>query len=78
MGTVNHETDEEEFFLQHLTFGVDSLTEAQNLKNILWDSYEVRGEVEIIPQEHDKYRVNVISEKDLTPSQLEKLPGKQG
>lgn len=64
--------------MQHLTFGVDSLAEANQLKDILWDTYRVRGEVELIPQEHSKYRVNVISEKDLTPAQLEKLPGKQG
>ena len=43
---------------------------------MIWAQIGVRGEVELIMQEHDKYRVNVISEKALTTAQLDKLPGK--
>jgi hypothetical protein len=55
---------------------VDSRDAAIALKDMIWDQFGVRGEVELIPQEHEKYRVNVISEKTLSTSQLEKLPGK--
>ncbi|MCL4318574.1 MAG: hypothetical protein M1596_01555 [Firmicutes bacterium] len=62
--------------MQHLTFSVDSHQKAIELKDMIWDQIGVRGEVELIMQEHDKYRVNVISEKALTTAQLDKLPGK--
>ena len=62
--------------MQHLTFSVDSHQKAIELKDMIWDQIGVRGEVELIMQEHEKYRVNVISEKALTTAQLEKLPGK--
>ncbi|OLZ10559.1 hypothetical protein [Sulfobacillus thermosulfidooxidans] len=62
--------------MQHLIFAVDSLEAAMELKDMLWEQLEVRGEVELIPQEHSKYRLNVISEKTLSTQQLEKLPGK--
>ena len=62
--------------MQHLIFSVDSHEEALELKNLLWNRFDVRGEVELIPQEHSKYRINVISEKSLSAQQLDKLPGK--
>ncbi len=62
--------------MQHLIFSVDSRSQAIALKDMIWDQFGVRGEIELISQEHEKYRVNVISEISLTTSQLEKLPGK--
>jgi hypothetical protein len=64
--------------LQHLTFALESWDEANQLKDMLWNMYNVRGELETIPQEHGRYRLIAISEKDLTADQLAALPGKQG
>ncbi len=63
--------------MQHLTFALETWEEANRLKDMLWNDYSVRGELEMIPQENGRYRLMAISEKDLTAEQLAALPGKQ-
>ena len=61
--------------MQQFSVMVSSESEAEEALTIIWHTLKVRGEIELIPMEA-KFRVDVISERDLTASQIEKLPGK--
>jgi hypothetical protein len=54
---------------------VDTKEQLEDVKTRLWDKLGVRGEIQVRRLD-GKYRIDVISERDLAPSQLEKLPGK--
>lgn len=62
--------------MQQFSLVLGSREEANDLVFTLWNKMNIRGEIEVIPLE-DKVKLDVISEKDLTPQQLEKLPGKR-
>lgn len=61
--------------MQHFSITVDTKEQLDDVKSRLWDKMGVRGELQI-RQLDGKYRVDVISERDIPPGQLEKLPGK--
>ncbi|MHB1953608.1 MAG: hypothetical protein ACYCOU_07625 [Sulfobacillus sp.] len=62
--------------MQQFSLLLESREEADQVVSMLWDKLSIRGEIEVIPLE-GKVKLDVISEKDLTPQQLEKLPGKR-
>lgn len=62
--------------MQKFSLLVDSEDEARECVRLLWDEWGMRGEIELVPLE-GQYKVDVVSEKDLTTAQLEKLPGKR-
>ncbi len=62
--------------MQQFSLVLESKDEAHEVVSMLWNKLNIRGEIEVIPLE-DKVKLDVISEKDLTPQQLEKLPGKR-
>jgi hypothetical protein len=61
--------------MQHFSVVVeaDALEDAMQR---IWDTLMVRGEMQVRAMD-GKFRIDVISERDLTPAQLEKLPGKR-
>ncbi|MCL5967409.1 MAG: hypothetical protein M1516_01990 [Firmicutes bacterium] len=61
--------------MQHFSITVDTKEQLEDVKTRLWDKLGVRGEIQVRRLD-GKYRIDVISERDLAPSQLEKLPGK--
>ncbi len=61
--------------VQHFSITVDTKEQLEDVKTRLWDKLGVRGEIQVRRLD-GKYRIDVISERDLAPSQLEKLPGK--
>jgi hypothetical protein len=42
----------------------------------IWNRLKVRGELQVRPMD-GKFRIDVISERDLSAAQLDKLPGKR-
>lgn len=63
--------------MQHFSITVDTPAQLEDLKTRLWDKMGVRGELQVRRLD-GKYRVDVISERDIPQSQLDKLPGKHG
>ncbi len=61
--------------MQHFSITVDTQEQVDDVKTRLWDKIGVRGELQVRRLD-GKFRIDVISERDLAPSQLEKLPGK--
>lgn len=62
--------------MQKFSLLLESEAKAREALDLLWNAMGVRGEIELVPME-GQYKVHVISEKDLTPQELEKLPGKR-
>ncbi|MCL5116366.1 MAG: hypothetical protein M1272_04365 [Firmicutes bacterium] len=62
--------------MQKFSLLLDSEDQAREVMELLWNSWGVRGEMELVPLE-DRFKLDVITEKDLTNQQLEKLPGKR-
>lgn len=62
--------------MQKFSLVVESEQECQDVIDQLWNRLGVRGELEVIPME-GKIKMDIISEKDLTAQQMEKLPGKR-
>ena len=62
--------------MQKISLLLESEAKARETVTLLWDTLGVRGEIEVMPME-GQYKVHVIPERDLTPQQLEKLPGKR-
>jgi ferredoxin-NADP reductase len=63
--------------MQHFSLTVDTEDQVREVMERLWNHLRIRGEVQIRPLD-GKFRLDVISERDLTPAQLERLPGKRG
>jgi hypothetical protein len=66
--------------MQRLALLFDSEAEALEAVSHLWERLKIRGEIEVVPvgsAEHPAFRVDVVSERDLSPAQVEKLPGKR-
>jgi hypothetical protein len=61
--------------VQHFSLVVEE-SGLQEALDRLWDKLQVRGEVMARPMD-GKFRLDIISERDLTSAQLEKLPGKR-
>ncbi len=62
--------------MQQFSLVLESHEEADQAVTLLWHKMGIRGEIEVVPLE-GKIKLDIISEKDLTPQQLEKLPGKR-
>ncbi|NMP22842.1 hypothetical protein [Sulfobacillus harzensis] len=62
--------------MQKFSLMLDSEQAAREVMDLLWDKWGVRGEMELVPME-GHYKLDVVSEKDLSPQQMEKLPGKR-
>jgi hypothetical protein len=62
--------------VQKFSLQLESQEQARELLDLLWDSWGVKGEIELVPME-GQCKLHVIAEKDLTAQQLEKLPGKR-
>ena len=65
-----------EGLMQKFSLVVDSESKAREAIDLIWNTWEVRGEIELVPWE-GQFKLYVIAEKDLSPQQLEKLPGKR-
>ena len=66
--------------MQHFGLIFDNAMEAEAALEQLWDKLGLRGELQLLPmvgEGHALYKIDVLTEQDLTPSQLEKLPGKR-
>ncbi len=61
--------------MQKFHLVVNTEEEAQRAVATIWQSLKVRGEVGMFPLD-GKFRIDVISESDLTPLQISQLPGK--
>lgn len=59
--------------LQYLTFEFENDKEMQLTLKKLWEQYGVTGEVHIRPVPPDRWRVDLVSEKELRDSTLEKF-----
>ncbi len=62
--------------MQKFSILVETEAEARDAVHLLWDTWGVRGEIELVPMD-GRYKLDIIAEKDLTSQQLEKLPGKR-
>ncbi|MCY0897763.1 MAG: hypothetical protein OWU33_02305 [Firmicutes bacterium] len=62
--------------MQKFSLLLESEEKAREVIDLLWNRWGVRGEVELVPLD-GQYKVDVITEKDLTNQQMEKLPGKR-
>lgn len=62
--------------MQKFSLIVESLEQAHQATQELWDKIGVRGEVELHPMDNS-VRIDIVSEKDLTERQRELLPGKR-
>lgn len=62
--------------MQKFSLMLESEDTAREAVDLLWNTLGVRGEIELMPLE-GQYKIHVIAEKDLTPQQFEKLPGKR-
>jgi hypothetical protein len=63
--------------MQYFSLTVDTEDQVRDVMDRLWNILRIRGEVQIRPLD-GKFRLDVISERDLTAAQLERLPGKRG
>ncbi|MDA8192428.1 MAG: hypothetical protein M0Z53_00325 [Thermaerobacter sp.] len=63
--------------MQKFSLVLESFEKAEQATDLLWRQMGVRGEIEVIPL-NGQVKVDVVSEKELTAAQLEKLPGKRG
>ncbi|PSR20435.1 MAG: hypothetical protein C7B45_15010 [Sulfobacillus acidophilus] len=62
--------------MQKFSLLLESEEQARTAMDLLWNTWGVRGEIEMVPLE-GQFKLHVIAEKDLTAQQLEKLPGKR-
>lgn len=62
--------------MQHFGVLVDNESQLNDVLTRLWDKWEVRGEIQVRRLD-GKLKIDVISERDLSPTQLDKLPGKR-
>lgn len=62
--------------MQKFSLMLESQNQAEEVLHLIWDTWGVRGEIEVVPME-EQYKVHVIAEKDLSVQQLDKLPGKK-
>ena len=62
--------------MQKFSLLVESESQAREVIDLMWNEWGIRGEMELVPLE-GQYKLHVIAEKDLSPQQLEKLPGKR-
>ncbi|AEJ39248.1 hypothetical protein TPY_1058 [Sulfobacillus acidophilus TPY] len=62
--------------MQQFSVILESREQALEVVDLLWNRWGVRGEIGILPLD-GHVKVDVVSEKDLTPQQLDKLPGKR-
>lgn len=62
--------------MQQFSLVVQTPQEAQAAVDMLWNRLMVRGEVAVVPLD-ERVKIDVVSEKELTPAQLEQLPGKR-
>jgi hypothetical protein len=63
--------------MQHFSLTVDTEGQLQEAMARIWDKMGIRGEVQVRRLD-GKYRLDIISERDLTAAQMERLPGKRG
>jgi hypothetical protein len=59
--------------MQYLTFEFDSKEKLQEVVKRLWEHYGVTGEIQAIPLDAGRWRLEVASEKELRESTLEKF-----
>ena len=62
--------------MQKISVFLESEDKARDAIELLWNTWGIRGEIEMVPLE-GQYKLDIISEKDLSSQQLEKLPGKR-
>ncbi len=60
--------------MQKFSLMVGTEEEVSSAITLIWRTLGVRGEVGVVPLE-GKYKIDVISEADLTPLQISQLPG---
>ncbi len=53
---------------------VDSQNAAKEAVDLIWNQLRVRGELSIVPLD-GKIKIDLISEKELTAAQVQKVPG---
>ncbi len=63
--------------IQSIALEFDSYAEMEKAAALLWNKYDVTGELELMPVSEERFRLTIHSEKQLRDSTLEKLPGKR-
>lgn len=61
--------------MQRLSITVEQESERERIVELLWHRFAVRGEVHVRPSD-GRFRLDIIAERDLTPDELARLPGK--
>jgi hypothetical protein len=63
------------YSMQKFSISVNSEEELEKAVETIWQTLGVRGEIGVIPME-GKFKIDVISETDLTPLEIAQVPGK--
>ncbi len=63
--------------IQSIALEFDARDDMEKTASLLWNKYDVTGELEMMPLEDGRFRLTIHSEKQLRDSTLEKLPGKR-
>ncbi len=61
--------------MQRVSITVDQESERQQVMDLLWHQFGIRGEVQVRPLD-GRFRLDIIAERDLTADELARLPGK--
>lgn len=59
--------------MQHLVFEADAREELQELADKLWNQHGVSGEMAIRPAANNRWRLEVMTEKEIRESTFEKF-----
>lgn len=62
--------------MQKFSVLLETEDQAREVMNLLWNTWGIRGEMELVPMD-GQFKLDVVSEKDLTTQQVEALPGKR-
>lgn len=62
--------------MQKFSLLLDSEDQARDVMRMMWNDWGIRGEMEMVPMD-GRYKLDVVSEQDLTTQQFESLPGKR-
>ncbi len=60
--------------MQKISWMVDNQNAADEVVDLIWNQFRVRGELSVVPLD-GKIKIDLISEQELTPAQVQKVPG---
>ena len=62
---------------QSIALEFENREEMEKAASLLWNKYDVSGELELMPLDTGRFRLTIHSEKQLRDTVLERLPGKR-